>query len=513
MKTDGYIFTPELLQWRYFHRPVVVQVLIHVLLSSAHNEASAATLSYRDLALQLHTTVKTIRVAIDVLIAEKIITKCSAPRASTKLYANSSHPLSHCIIPWQRDQGAQVTAHFGAQIGAQSRAQIQSPEPPLNKGDSEDSETSKGTDKGTIKGTNRAQSRAQPKQGAQPRAQSRAQISHPETPLNKGDSEDSETSKGTDKGTIKGTNRAQSRAQPKQGAQPRAQSRAQISHPETPLNKGDSEDLEIVKGTDKDIAKGTEVREKKEIKENLSPETPIKENKQRKEKAHPQTQKKEKEKKSGDAETQFSEVLRLFNRLFLGTQVKPISKMTPDRKKLVAKFISDYSFEDIEPMLRKALDSDLLSGRKDGGCYISFNWLFNPKNYEPLMEGTFDNPTVAASAGKKPQPSSSPSPSPPQPQREETNEEIEARLRMKEERKKELVKEQTEALRQKYLGWIDAAKKNPDGSMAQMVKDAYKNGTLAKLGIDWTPPVEEETKNLLDLDDKTQNYLQSLLSD
>ena len=461
MKTDGYIFTPELLQWRYFHRPVVVQVLIHVLLSSAHNEASAATLSYRDLALQLHTTVKTIRVAIDVLIAEKIITKCSAPRASTKLYVNSSHPLSHCIIPWQRDQGAQVTAHIGAQIGAQSRAQIQSSE----------------------------------------------------VPLNKGDSEDSETSKGTDKGTVKGTNRAQSRAQTKQGAQPRAQSGAQISHSETPLNKGDSEDLEIVKGTDKDIAKGTEVREKKQIKENLSPETPIKENKQRKEKAHPQTQKKEKEKKSGDAETQFSEVLRLFNRLFLGTQVKPISKMTPDRKKLVAKFISDYSFEDIEPMLRKALDSDLLSGRKDGGCYISFNWLFNPKNYEPLMEGTFDNPSVEASAGKKSQPSSSTPSSPPQPQHEETNEEIEARLKRKEERKKELEKEKAEALRQKYLGWIEAAKKNPDGSMAQMVKDAYKNGTLAKLGIDWTPPVEEETKNLLDLDDKTQNYLQSILSD
>lgn len=461
MKTDGYIFTPELLQWRYFHRPVVVQVLIHVLLSSAHNEASAATLSYRDLALQLHTTVKTIRVAIDVLIAEKIITKCSAPRASTKLYVNSSHPLSHCIIPWQRDQGAQVTAHFGAQIGAQSRAQIQSSE----------------------------------------------------VPLNKGDSEDSETSKGTVKGTVKGTNRAQSRAQTKQGAHQKAQYRAQINNPETPLNKGNPEDFAEVEGTDKGKGKGTEVRGKKQIKENISPEPPIKENKQRKEKAHTHTQKKEKEKKSLDPEVQFSEVLRLFNRLFLGTQVKPISKMTPDRKKMVAKFISDYSFEDIEPMLRKALNSDLLSGRKDGGCYISFNWLFNPKNYEALMEGTFDNPTVVASAGKKPQHSSSPPPSPPQPQREETNEEIEARLRMKEERKKELEKEQTEALRQKYLGWIEAAKKNPDGSMAQMVKDAYKNGTLAKLGIVWNPSVAEEEQSLADLDDQTQNYLQSLLSD
>ncbi len=461
MKTDGYIFTPELLQWRYFHRPVVVQVLIHVLLSSAHNEASAATLSYRDLALQLHTTVKTIRVAIDVLIAEKIITKCSAPRASTKLYVNSSHPLSHCIIPWQRDQGAQVTAHFGAQIGAQSRAQIQSSE----------------------------------------------------VPLNKGDSEDSETSKGTDKGTIKGTNRAQSRAQPKQGAQPRAQSRAQISHAETPLNKGDSEDLEIVKGTDKGIAKGTEVREKKQIKENLSPETPIKENKQRKEKAHPQTQKKEKEKKSGDAETQFSEVLRLFNRLFLGTQVKPISKMTPDRKKLVAKFISDYSFEDIEPMLRKALDSDLLSGRKDGGCYISFNWLFNPKNYEPLMEGTFDNPTIQASATeKKPsKPQQKKTPSPPS---SDGSLSIGERWKLAQQSKQSAEAYRDKVNRSIILGHIDNLKKHPQDKQAlQSLERFYRDGTIQRLGIDWTPPVEEETKNLLDLDDKTQNYLQSLLSD
>lgn len=460
MKTDGYIFTPELLQWRYFHRPVVVQVLIHVLLSSAHNEASAATLSYRDLALQLHTTVKTIRVAIDVLIAEKIITKCSAPRASTKLYVNSSHPLSHCIIPWQRDQGAQVTAHFGAQIGAQSRAQIQSSE----------------------------------------------------VPLNKGDSEDSETSKGTDKGTDKGTNRAQSRAQPKQGAQPKAQSRAQISHSETPLNKGDSEDLEIVKGTDKDIAKGTEVREKKQIKENLSPETPIKENKQRKEKAHPQTQKKEKEKKSGDAETQFSEVLRLFNRLFLGTQVKPISKMTPDRKKLVAKFISDYSFEDIEPMLRKALDSDLLSGRKDGGCYISFNWLFNPKNYEPLMEGTFDNPTIAASAEKKPsKPQQKKTPSPPS---SDGSLSIGERWKLAQQPQQSAEAYRDKVNRSIILGHIDNLKKHPQDKQAlQSLERFYRDGTIQRLGIDWTPPVEEETKNLLDLDDKTQNYLQSILSD
>ena len=451
MKADGYIFTPELLQWKLFRKPVVVQVLLHVLLSATHNEASAATLSYRDLAQQLGTTVKAIRVALDALVAEKIITKCSAPRASTKLYINSSHPLAHCIIPWQRDQWAQI----GAQIGAQSRAQITT-------------------------------SQVSDSQGCK--------VYH-------------QNSKGTDGGTV----RAQSRAQQKRGAQQRAQSRAQISHSETPLNKGDSEDLSKSKGTDKGKGKGTEVRGKKQIKETLSPETPIKENKQRKQKAPTHTQKKEKEKKPMDAEAQFAEVLRLFNRLFLGTQVKPISKMTPERKKMVAKFISDYSFEDIEPMLRKVLDSDLLSGRKDGGSYISFNWIFNPENYEQLIEGTFDNPTVAASTQNRLKPT--PPPASPHPQQEETAEEIEARLQQKAERKKEEEEQQTKALRDKYLGWIEAAKNNPRGSMAKMVRQAYENGTLAKLGIVWNPSVAEEEQSLADLDDQTQNYLQSLLND
>ena len=463
MKTDGYIFTPELLQWRYFHRPVVVQVLIHVLLASTHNEASSVTLSYRDLAQQLHTTVKTIRVAIDTLIAEHIITKCSAPRASTMVYINSSHPLSHCIIPWQND----VRAQDRAQIGAHSRAQRKSRQTPASQIVLVGQPPDKGTDGAQIG----AQSRAQQKPRAQATAQIGAQINTPQTPINQEDAEQSATTKGTSKGTDKGTL----------------------------ARKGK--------------------KETKETKENLSPEPPIKERKERKERrqkrAPTHTQKKEKEKKLHDADAQFSEVLRLFNRLFLGTGVKPISKMTPDRKKMVAKFISDYSFSDIEPMLRKALDSDLLSGRKDGGSYISFNWIFNPENYEQLMEGTFDNPTIEASAGKKPsaKPQATMPPPPPQPQHEETSEEIEARMQQKEEAKQAKEKAETEALRQKYYAWIEKAAENPDGSMARMVRQAYDDGTLAQLGIVWNPTVAEEEQSLADLDDQTQSYLQSILSD
>lgn len=463
MKSDGYILTPELLQWKYFHRPVVVQVLIHVLLASTHNEASSVTMSYRDLAQQLHTTVKTIRVAIDTLIAEHIITKCSAPRASTMVYINSSHPLSHCIIPWRND----VRAQDRAQIGAHSRAQRKPRQTPASQIVLVGQPPDKGTDGAQIG----AQATAQQKPRAQATAQIGAQINTPQTPINQEDAEQSATAKGTSKGTDKGTL----------------------------ARKGK--------------------KETKETKENLSPEPPIKERKERKERrqkrAPTPTQKKEKEKKLHDADAQYSEVLRLFNRLFLGTKVKPISKMTPDRKKMVAKFISDYSFSDIEPMLRKALDSDLLSGRKDGGSYISFNWIFNPENYEQLMEGTFDNPTIEASAGKKPSAKSQAAmpPTPPQPQHEETSEEIEARLQQKEEAKQAKEKAETEALRQKYYDWIAKAAENPDGSMARMVRQAYDNGTLAQLGIVWNPTVAEEEQSLADLDDQTQSYLQSILSD
>lgn len=463
MKSDGYILTPELLQWKYFHRPVVVQVLIHVLLASTHNEASSVTLSYRDLAQQLHTTVKTIRVAIDTLIAEHIITKCSAPRASTMVYINSSHPLSHCIIPWRND----VRAQDRAQIGAHSRAQRKPRQTPASQIVLVGQPPDKGTDGAQIG----AQPRAQQKPRAQATAQIGAQINTPQTSINQEDAEQSATTKGTGKGTDKGTL----------------------------ARKGK--------------------KETKETKEKLSPEPPIKERKERKERrqkrAPTPTQKKEKEKKLHDADAQYSEVLRLFNRLFLGTKVKPISKMTPDRKKMVAKFISDYSFSDIEPMLRKALDSDLLSGRKDGGSYISFNWIFNPENYEQLMEGTFDNPTIEASAGKKPSAKSQATmpPPPPQPQHEETSEEIEARLQQKEEAKQAKEKAETEALRQKYYDWIAKASENPNGSMARMVRQAYDNGTLDQLGIVWNPTVAEEEQSLADLDDKTQSYLQSILSD
>lgn len=463
MKSDGYILTPELLQWKYFHRPVVVQVLIHLLLASTHNEASSVTLSYRDLAQQLHTTVKTIRVAIDTLIAEHIITKCSAPRASTMVYINSSHPLSHCIIPWRND----VRAQDRAQIGAHSRAQRKPRQTPASQIVLVGQPPDKGTDGAQIG----AQPRAQQKPRAQATAQIGAQINTPQTPINQEDAEQSATTKGTSKGTDKGTL----------------------------ARKGK--------------------KETKETKENLSPEPPIKERKERKERrqkrAPTPTQKKEKEKKLHDADAQYSEVLRLFNRLFLGTKVKPISKMTPDRKKMVAKFISDYSFSDIEPMLRKALDSDLLSGRKDGGSYISFNWIFNPENYEQLMEGTFDNPTIEASAGKKSSAKSQATMPPPplQPQHEETSEEIEARLQQKEEAKQAKEKAETEALRQKYYDWIANAAENPDGSMARMVRQAYDNGTLAQLGIVWNPTVAEEEQSLADLDDQTQSYLQSILSD
>lgn len=73
--------------------------------------------------------------------------------------------------------------------------------------------------------------------------------------------------------------------------------------------------------------------------------------------------------------------------------------------------------------------------------------------------------------------------------------------------------EDTEKERKKYLSFIDGASRDPHGSMAKMVRRAYEDGTLARLGIAWNPTAEEEEQSLLDLDDQTQSYLQSILED
>lgn len=461
MKTDGYIITPELLQWKYFHRPVVVQVLIHVLLSSAHNEASVAVLSYRDLAMQLHTSPKAVRIAIDTLVKEKIFTKCSSPRSCTMIYVNSSHPLSHCVIPWQNPLGAQNTAQMGALLGAQI-------------GNSQISDN----------------------QGCRVYYQD-------------------------DRGTDRGKKRAHPRAQQKSGAQEKAQIGAQINNSQTSINKEVTSERPHARGTDKDIGKGTLARkgkkETKETKENISPTPPLKEKKEKKEKSQkstlPLSPKKEKEKKSVSDEEKLSGVLRLFNQLFIGSQVKTISKITPERRQMVMRFVEDHGFDAIEPMFRKALASDLLMGRTDGRCSISFNWLFTQEKYTALMEGTYDNPSLKASASAKTsRMEQGGMANTTKPSSEDDTPSIGDRWR--EAQKQGKPKDDgTEALRKRYLEYIDAAAGNPRGSMAKMVREAYDNGTLAELGIVWNPSVEEESQSLLDLDDNTKSYLEGILND
>lgn len=469
MKTDGYIFTPELLQWRYFHRPVVVQVLIHVLLGSAHNEAGAATLSIRDLAQQLHSTQKAVRIALDTLVAERIVTKCTSPRASTIVYVNSSHPLSHCIIPWQKPVGAQPGAQFGAQMGTQFGAQFNT---------------------------------------LQPSEQQGCAVYY-------------QDGRGTDWGKPKGTDKAHVGAQQKTGAQRRAQNGAQIQNTESTINKDVTDNPTSFKGTDKDIAKGTEARkgkkENKETKENLPPNTPLKEKKEKKERRQksplPLSQKKEKEKKAEGIEEQLRETKRLFNLLFSGTPVKSITSMTPDRRRMVVKFIDDHGYDQIEPMFRLALASDLLMGRTDGRCSISFNWLFTPEKYTALMEGTYDNPVPKASAGTKKEKQRLPGVSSKASASTGDDESLGERYMAAQKRTQTTPEEDKEKERQKYLSFIDGASRDPHGSMAKMVRRAYEDGTLARLGIAWNPSAEEENQSLMELDDRTQDYLQSILAD
>ena len=204
---------------------------------------------------------------------------------------------------------------------------------------------------------------------------------------------------------------------------------------------------------------------------------------------------------------------RIFNLLFSGTPVKSITSITPERRKLVVKFITDHGYDQIEPMFKQALASDLLMGRTDGRCSISFNWLFTPEKYTALLEGTYDNPeptessSTAAVRSQQPRASTKVSAS------AEEGESLGERYKAAQQRTATTPEDDMEQERQKYLGFIEGASRDPHGSMAKMVRRAYDDGTLARLGIVWNPTVEEENQSLLDLDEKTHSYLERILGD
>ena len=258
---------------------------------------------------------------------------------------------------------------------------------------------------------------------------------------------DSQTTKGAISGALKGA------------IENGAQSRAQSQSLETPANTDVSEDSENGKGANMGALVGK--RNKKE--KSLSP-APLSKKENNKEKGR---------KKIKTPDGFFEELKERFNALFRGTKIPQCTRMTDDRKLLVKHFIDDYSIEAIETLLQKvAASTDLMNPKRKGNT--PFNWIFTPKNYTDIMEGSYDD---FEPQQKEQQVQPQQQPIQEEPQHVETREEREKR--------------QLQEYRNRLQGLADLAMRPDAGHITRnAAMDAYKSGKFKEFGIDFTPPSE-----------------------
>lgn len=151
-----------------------------------------------------------------------------------------------------------------------------------------------------------------------------------------------------------------------------------------------------------------------------------------------------------------------------------VLNITPYRKKLIEERLAEYNNNNkaLQKVLDKALADPYLNGKNPSKWVADFNWLLKPENFSRLVE------------------SGTATPNEPKPQAvtvtitesDLTSEHLEAQRH-----REEIEFTRAEQQRNNLLAAIKAADRNPNCLQAKMAYNAYKDGTLARLRIEWTP--------------------------
>ena len=151
-----------------------------------------------------------------------------------------------------------------------------------------------------------------------------------------------------------------------------------------------------------------------------------------------------------------------------------VLNITPYRKKLIEERLAEYDNDNkaLQKVLDKALVDPYLNGKNPSKWVADFNWLLKPENFSRLVESGITAPNE------------------PKPQAIKTRitETDLASEHMEAQRHREEIEfTRAEQQRNNLLAATKAADRNPNCLQAKMAYNAYKDGTLAKLGIEWTP--------------------------
>lgn len=151
-----------------------------------------------------------------------------------------------------------------------------------------------------------------------------------------------------------------------------------------------------------------------------------------------------------------------------------VLNITPYRKKLIEERLAEYNNDNkaLQKVLDKALADPYLNGKNPSKWVADFNWLLKPENFSRLVESG-----ITASSEPKPQAVNVTITKP-----DLASECLEAQRH-----REEIEFTRAEQQRNNLLAATKAADRNPNCIQARIAYRAYEDGTLARLGIEWTP--------------------------
>ena len=163
-----------------------------------------------------------------------------------------------------------------------------------------------------------------------------------------------------------------------------------------------------------------------------------------------------------------------------GSKMPIITHIDNNRQRLLAARMKEYSdTRYLQAAFEKAFASPFLNGKNKNHWVANIDWILKAENFSRVLDGNFNPKTETLEAIK---PAVKPI------SQEELSKERANYALCEAERKKR----DEDKLRTNIMLAIKAAEQTPRSSQAKVAYIAYENGTMARLGILWTPPISTQ---------------------
>jgi hypothetical protein len=83
-------------------------------------------------------------------------------------------------------------------------------------------------------------------------------------------------------------------------------------------------------------------------------------------------------------------VVEVWNDLAARRRLKPVQRLSPERRKVVNTRIGQHPIEDFTEAIAAVERSPFLCGDNDRGWRATFDWMLKAANFNKLIEGTYD---------------------------------------------------------------------------------------------------------------------------